>query len=198
MGNLHWVPDAVSDEAAVFVELLAEALRIAEQLHVRPSTRAVVMGLGRLGQLCARVLALTGAEVLGVTRSAEKRALLPAGIASAHPDEAPAGWADVVVDCTGSPAVLQQATRLVRPQGTIVLKTTVHEPLPQSPVPWVIDEVHVVGSRCGPFAPALRLLAQGVVDPRPLITAQLPLEEGEAALDLAARPGSLKVLLRGA
>lgn len=193
--NLHRVPDGVPDESAVFVEPLAAALRIAEQLHVRPSSRVIVLGLGRLGQLCARVLALTGAAVVGVTRSAEKRALLPAGIGRCHPDEAEPG-ADFVVDTTGSRAGLALSTSLVRPEGTIVLKTTVHDPLPQSPTPWVINEVRLVGSRCGPFAPALRLLETGAVDPRPLITADLPLVEGEAALQKAAEPGSIKVLLR--
>ena len=193
--NLHPVPDRVPDEAAVFVEPLAAALRITDQIHVRPTERVLVLGLGRLGQLCARVLALTGAEVVGVNRSAEKRALLPPGIGRCHPDEAPPG-ADVVVDCTGSPAGLQLATRLVRPSGTIVLKTTVHEPLPQPPTPWVIDEVRIVGSRCGPFAPALRLLESGAVDPRPLISAERSLGDGLAALVAAGRPGALKVLLR--
>lgn len=193
--NLHRVPDGVPDEAAVFVEPLAAAIRITEQLHIRPSSRVIVLGLGRLGQLCARVLALTGAEVIGVTRSAEKRALLPPGIGRCHPDDAEGG-ADVVVDTTGSRAGLSMATALVRPQGTIVLKTTVHDPLPQSPTPWVINEVQIVGSRCGPFAPALRLLETGAVDPRPLITASLPLSEGGAALDKAATPGAIKVLLR--
>jgi alcohol dehydrogenase len=193
--NLHRVPDAVADEAAVFVEPLAAALRITEQLHIRPSDRVIVLGLGRLGQLCARVLALTGAAVVGVSRTAQKRALLPAGIDRAAPD-AVVGGADVVVDCTGSPGGLKLATGLVRAGGTIVLKTTVHEPLPQSPTPWVIDEVRIVGSRCGPLAPALRLLATGAVDPRPLISAELPLSAGVAALEVAARPGTLKVLLR--
>lgn len=195
--NLHPVPDAVPDESAVFVEPLAAALRITEQIHVRPSDRVLVLGLGRLGQLCARVLALTGADVVGVTRSPEKRALLPPGIGRCHPDEAPPG-ADVVVDCTGSPAGLQLATRLVRPAGTIVLKTTVHDPLPQPPTPWVIDEVKIVGSRCGPFAPALRLMASGAVDPRPLISAAHTLGDGLDALDAARKPGALKVLLRNA
>jgi alcohol dehydrogenase len=197
--NLHVVPDGVSDEAAVFVEPLAAACRIAEQVHVRPSHRVVVLGLGRLGQLCARVLALTGAAVTGVSRSAAKRALLPAGLPAAAPDDVDGlAGADMVVDCTGSPDGLALATRIVRPGGTLVMKTTVHDLGAVTPTAWVVDEVTLVGSRCGPFAPALRLLAAGLVDPTPLITARLPLEDGVAALALAARPGALKVLLDAA
>ncbi len=193
--NLVVVPDAVPDEAAVFVEPLAAAVRIIEQVHIHPQDQVIVLGLGRLGQLCARVLSLTGAQVIGASRSAGKRALLPAGIEAVHPDALTAG-ADVVVDCTGAPAGLPLATRLVRAGGTIVLKTTVHAPLPQSPTPWVIDEVTLVGSRCGPFAPALRLLERGLIDPAPLISARVALMDGVEAMRLAASPGTLKVLLQ--
>ncbi len=196
VSNLHRVPSTVSDDAAVFVEPLAAACEILEQLHLRPSARVVVLGLGRLGQLCARVLALTGAEVVGVSRSAARLELLPPGVVRVTLDDASdhAG-ADVVVDCTGNSEGLGLATRLVRPRGTIVLKTTIHGQSAQSPTPWVIDEVTVIGSRCGPVEPAIRLLESGVVDPRPLITARLPLSRGVEALALAADPRSVKVLL---
>lgn len=194
--NLHVVPDAVSDEAAVFVEPLAAACRIVEQVHVRPGDRVVVLGLGRLGQLCARVLALTGADVSGVARSSAKLDLLPPWIRAVPASQVvELAGADVVVDCTGSPDGLATATRLVRPGGTLVMKTTVHDLGPASPTAWVVDEVTLVGSRCGPFAPALRLLAAGLVDPTPLITATLPLESGLDALERARAPGGLKVLL---
>jgi len=195
-GNLHLVPEGVSDDAAVFVEPLAAACRILEQVHVRPGDRVVVLGLGRLGQLCARVLALTGAQVTGVSRSVHKLDLLPPSVQAvdaADVDDLP--LADVVVDTTGAAKGLRQATARVRPGGTLVLKTTVHEAEGLSPTPWVIDEITVVGSRCGPFAPALRLLAAGLVDPTPLISARYPLAEGVDALAHAARPGVLKVLL---
>ncbi|PKN53793.1 MAG: alcohol dehydrogenase [Deltaproteobacteria bacterium HGW-Deltaproteobacteria-14] len=195
LGNLHAVPDAVSDAAAVFVEPLAAALEILEQVHVRPSDRVVVLGTGRLGQLCARVLALTGAEVTGVGRDPGRLKLLPPGIARRRPDELAPGRADVVVDCTGAAEGLSLATTLVRPRGTVVLKTTVHDPAPQLPTPWVIDEIHLVGSRCGPFAPALRLLASGAVDPTPLITARYPLARADEALAAAALRDHVKVLI---
>lgn len=194
IGNLHLVPDAVSDEAAVFVEPLAAACQILEQVHVRPSHRVVVIGAGRLGQLCARVLNRTGADVRVLGRSKPRLDLLPASLPrTTDPADLPA--ADVVVDCSGAADGLTLAGRLVRPRGTIVLKTTVHDAAPPSPNPWVIDEVTVVGSRCGPFAPALRLLASGEVDPTPLVTGRYPLARGVEALAAAARPEHVKVVL---
>lgn len=194
--NLVLVPDGVSDEAAVFVEPLAAALQILEQVAVRPSQRVVVLGAGRLGQLCVRVLALTGAEVELVARRPEALALLPKGVRGVLTDACQeVAGADLVVDCTGQAEGLALATRLVRPRGTVVLKTTTHLPAQASPNAWVIHEVTVVGSRCGPFEPALRLLERGLVDPTPLITARYALNDGLAALERAACPGALKVLI---
>lgn len=196
LANLRPVPDAVEDEAAVFVEPLAAACRILEQVHLRPSDRAFVLGLGRLGQLVCRVLALTGAEVVGVGRSEAKRALLPVAIPALRPEEAALlPPADLVVDCTGQSSGLALARALLRPQGALVLKSTVHDLGEADPTGWVVDEITVIGSRCGPFEPALRLLAAGAVDPTPLISERLPLSRGLEALALAARPGALKVLL---
>jgi alcohol dehydrogenase len=195
VGNLHVVPEGVSDEAAVFVEPLAAALEILEQVQVRPSTRVAVLGVGRLGQLVCRVLALTGAQVAGISRNPTRLELLPAGVERLTLAEADAALgADLVVDCTGSADGLATATRLVRPRGTLILKTTVHAPEAVTPIPWVLDEITVIGSRCGPFAPALRLLERGLVDPTPLISASFPLDRGVEALEHAA--GAVKVLLR--
>ncbi len=192
--NLHLVPDEVTDEAAVFVEPLAAACQILEQVHVKPSHRVVVLGVGRLGQLCARVLALTGADVHALSRNPDRLKYLPAGIGR-HESAGTVPVADLVVDCTGNPAGLELATSLVRAGGTIVLKTTVHDPTPQTPTPWVIDEVTLIGSRCGPFEPALRLLASGLVDPRDLITSRYALQDSPQALLAAASRDELKVLL---
>jgi alcohol dehydrogenase len=195
--NLHLVPEHVPDEAAVFVEPLAAACEILEQVHVRPSDQVVVLGVGRLGQLVARVLALTGARVTAVSRNPDRLTLLPPSILRATPDEAGrAAGADLVVDCTGSAEGLEQATSLVRPRGTIVMKTTIHDTGRLTPIPWVINEVTLVGSRCGPFEPALRLLASGAVDPTPLITHRYALQDGVEALAMAASRAGVKVLLR--
>lgn len=196
LGNLHPVPDGVPDEAAVFVEPLAAALAIVDQTHVRPTERVAVLGTGRLGLLCAAVLALTGAEVWGVGRNPATRALLPRSVRPAAPDDARGQRFDVVVDATGSADGLALATALVRPRGRVVLKTTVHDLGATNPTGWVIDEITLIGSRCGPFDPALRLLAAGLVDPRPLISARLPLARGVEALARAAEPGAVKVLLQ--
>lgn len=194
--NLHPVPDGVSDEAAVFTEPLAAACEVLQQVHVQPTDRVAVLGVGRLGQLVARVLALTGAQVYGVSRNPDRLDLLPPGVVRLHSDEvAAAAGCDVVVDCTGSAQGLEQATALVRPRGTVVMKTTVHDPGALSPIPWVIDEVTLVGSRCGPFEPALRLLASGAVDPTPLVTHWFSLDDGIDALTAAAARDSVKVLL---
>lgn len=193
MGNLFGVPDAVSDAAAVFVEPLAAACQILQQVHVRPSDRVVVLGSGRLAQLCARVLALV-ADVTVVGRNAATLARLPDHIRKAPADDV--RGADFVVDCTGTSDGLALASSLVRPRGTIVLKTTTHDLGRASPTAWVIDEITVVGSRCGPFAPALRLLAAGLVDPTPLIDAEFHLSDGVSALSAAASPGALKILVR--
>ncbi len=206
VANLHEVPEGVADAAAVFVEPLAAALEILEQIHVRPSERVVVLGAGRLGQLCARVLALAGARVAVVSRNAARLTLLPVGIErrtlASLDNEGPlfggldaSSAADIVVDATGSADGLALATRLVRPRGTIVLKTTVHDAGALAPTPWVIDEIRLVGSRCGPFAPALRLLASGAIDPRPLISARYALKDGVAALAAAGSVEHVKVLL---
>ncbi len=194
VANLHPVPDAVPDAAAVFVEPLAAALEILEQVHVRPSDRVVVLGPGRLGQLCARVLALTGAHVTVVGRSAGRLSLLPPGIHGTVDPQRAAG-ADLVVDCTGSAGGLELAARLTRPRGTLVLKTTVHGQTTGSPTPWVLDELTVVGSRCGPFPPALRLLASGAIDPTNLVTGRFALTAGVEALEAASSGEHVKVLL---
>jgi alcohol dehydrogenase len=196
--NLYAVPDAVRDDLAVFTEPLAAACEILEQVAIRPTARVVVLGDGKLGLLVAAVLCLTGAELTLVGRHPTKMAIAAEwGISTRAADRPlPDHSIDIVVECTGSSDGYREALRLVRPRGILVLKSTYHGELTVNMSALVVDEITVVGSRCGPFAPALRLLAAGTVDPRPLITARYPLEEGEAALAHAARPGVLKVLLR--
>jgi threonine dehydrogenase-like Zn-dependent dehydrogenase len=197
--NLHVVPDNVSDQAAVFTEPLAAALRIQEQIDLRPADRVVVLGDGKLGQLVARSLAGAGCELVVQGRSHQRRGmalLREAGIATAVAGEVPPRRADVVVECTGSPAGFDQALGLLRPEGVLVLKSTYANPGAINLSRVVVDEIRVVGSRCGPFQPALRALASGAMDPLPLIDAVYPLAEGLAALEHAAARSVLKVLLR--
>ena len=199
--NLHLVPDAVPTDMAVFTEPVAAAYQIPEQLSLARTDRVVVLGDGRLGNLCAQVLAQMCDAVLVVGKHPEKLALLEAlGIRTALLAELPNDpvadrAADIVVDCTGSDTGLPTALGLVRPRGTIVLKTTVagSQQLPWAPV--VIDEVTIVGSRCGPFDRALAALEDRSMSVLPLISARFDLSDGVTAIDAAKQRGALKVLL---
>lgn len=196
VANLHAVPDGVSDEAAVFAEPLAAAFEILEQVHVVPGARAIVLGDGKLGLLVAMVLHGAGLEVTAVGRHADKLAhLARLGIATTHADAPLAGFADLVVEATGTAAGLARAIALTRPRGTLVLKSTVAAPSELHLAPLVIHELTVVGSRCGSFAPALRALGHHGVPVEPLISARFPLREALRAFETAARPGVLKVLV---
>ena len=195
--NLHPVPDSIPDDVAVFTEPVAAAFQIPAQLEIRKTDRIVVLGDGRLGNLCAQVLASIADDVLVVGKHAEKLGLLEAlGVKTALlDDELPARAADVVVECTGSESGLPTALTLVRPRGTIVLKTTVAGTQTLAWAPFVIDEVTLVGSRCGPFDRALEALEKGLVDVQPLIADRFNLSNGLMALQRAQQKGVLKVLL---
>ena len=195
--NLHPVPDNVTDEMAVFTEPLAAALEILEQVPIRPADRVLLVGAGRLGQLIARVLKLAGCELGVVARHPAHQDLLHGcGVRTLDEREVALARWDVVVEATGSPAGFAVARRAVRPRGTMVLKSTYAGELAVDFSAIVVDEINLVGSRCGPFAPALRLLAAGLVDPTPLVAARHRLDEAVAAFGQAAQPGVLKVLLK--
>ena len=195
--NLHEVPEGIPDEAAVFTEPLAAALEVQEQVGVGPQDRVVVVGDGKLGNLVAQTLALTGCALTVVGRHAAKLALLEErGIATGSADAIRAGQADIAVECTGNPEGFELARSAVRPRGTIVLKSTYAGRTSLDISRIVVDEVTLVGSRCGPFAPALRLLAEGRVDVAPLVHARFPLADAVAAFAEAARPDVLKVLVQ--
>ena len=195
--NLHRVPDAIPDDIAVFTEPVAAAFQIPAQIEIAGSERIVVLGDGRLGNLCAQVLASMADEVLVIGKHREKLALLDAmGLKTALlSDDLPQRSFDIVVDCTGSESGLPAALKLVRPRGTIVLKTTVAGTQTLAWAPFVIDEVTLVGSRCGPFDRALNALEHGLVDVEPLITDRFSLSNGMMALRRAQQKGVLKVLL---
>jgi threonine dehydrogenase-like Zn-dependent dehydrogenase len=190
--NLLLVPDGVPDGAAVFTEPLAAAFEILDQVGGVAGARAAVLGAGKLGLLVAQVLARAGADVVVAARHPSQRARA-ARLGVATGDPAPA--ADLVVDATGSADGLRQALALVRPRGTVVLKTTVAGQHRLDLAPAVINEITVVGSRCGRFPPALEALAGGGIAVEPMIDAVVALEEGVAGFERAAATGAMKILL---
>jgi threonine dehydrogenase-like Zn-dependent dehydrogenase len=194
--NLHALPPSVPDEVAVFTEPTAAALEIQQQIRIGPGDRVVVLGAGKLGTLVAQTLALTGCELTVATRDGRAPEVLRGGDVRLVPaSELPARRADVVVECTGEPGGFAVARAAVRPRGTLVLKSTHQGATPVDLSSLVVDELTLVGSRCGAFAPALELLASGRVDVDGLVAARLPLSDGLAAYARAAQPGALKVLL---
>lgn len=194
--NLHRVPDNVPTDVATFTEPVAAALEIQQQVTVSPAERVLVVGDGKLGQLVAQTLAITGCDLLVVGRHQEKLANLAArGIQTGLEDAVADRAFDVSVECTGNPAGFAIARRALRPRGTLVLKSTYAGQLTFDASSLVVDEITLIGSRCGPFPAALNLLASGQVDVEPLIHARYPLNEGLAAFERASTKGVLKVLL---
>ncbi len=199
LANLIPVPDDVPDETAVFTEPLAAALRIRDQLTIPPTARVAVVGPGRLGLLIAQVLALAGGDVTVLGRS-ERSLQLPRrlGLQTGAVEDAVDNGYDFVVEATGNEAGLAHALRLTRPLGTLVMKSTFAGAATVNLTKLVVDEITVVGSRCGPFEPALRLLSRRQVEVGALIEGEYPLRDGIAAMAHAAMPGTRKILLRPA
>jgi threonine dehydrogenase-like Zn-dependent dehydrogenase len=193
--NLHVLPDAVDDEAAVFVEPTAAACRILEQIAVHSRARVAVLGDGRMGLLVAQVLRTATPDVTVFGRHERKlQAAQALGLTTAPADIQVAAGSrfEIVVDVTGRPAGITRALELVRPRGTVVLKSTFHGEVSIVPWPIVVDEVALIGSRCGPFRTAIDLLASGAVQVKPLVSRVAGLHEHEAAFADARR--ALKVL----
>ena len=193
---LYPLPANIPDRWAVFTEPLAAACQVTEQIHLKPTDRVILLGDGKLGLLIAQVLQLTGCQLLVIGRHAEKLAILEKrGITTQLAGAPVEAGADVVVEATGSADGFALARTLVRPRGILVLKSTFHGDVSLNLSMVVVDEVTVIGSRCGPFPAALRLLEQRLVDVEPLIHAMYALDEGLAAFDHAQASGVLKVLL---
>jgi len=195
--NLHVVPDSLPDDIAVFTEPVAAAFEIPAQLSISRGDRIVVLGDGRLGNLCAQVLAGLSDHVVVVGKHPEKLALLDAlGIETTLlQDLVISRSADIVVDVTGSESGLPTALGIVRPRGTVVQKTTVAGRQTMAWAPIVIDEITLVGSRCGPFDRALDALAHGELDVSGLVSSRFDLSKGLEALEQAGSQPVLKVLL---
>lgn len=197
VANLLVVPANVPDETAVFTEPLAAALRIREQLPVRPTAKTAVVGPGRLGLLVAQVLRLAGTAVTVLGRQTESLKLpaqlgFTTGLAEEYPDNS----FDFVVEATGNEAGFAHSLRLIRPLGTLVLKSTFANRANLDLTKLVVAEITVVGSRCGPFEPALRLFSQEAVNVSALVEAEYSLRDALTAINHAAQPGVRKVLLR--
>ena len=198
--NLHRVPANVPDEAAVFVEPLAAACEIREQMNLNPGVRVIVLGDGRLGLLVAQVLKDAGARVALVGKHDWKLDLVRSwGIAALMDckNELRAASVPVVIEATGSPQGLREAFRLVEPRGTVVMKSTFHDPATFDATKLVVDEVTLVGSRCGDFTTALDLLQRNLISVQPLLTKVFPFEEGLEAFEYSQRTACLKVCLAG-
>ncbi len=195
--NLHVLPDSIATEEAVFTEPLAAALQILEQVSIPAGAEVAVLGDGKLGLLVAQVLAHQGLDVRLFGRHPEKlRIARAAGIATQVPGSpAPAAHYDWVVEATGSAQGLAEAVAMTRPRGTVIVKSTVHGMVKLDTASVVVNEITLLGSRCGRFEPALAMLERGGLRLREMISAHFRLAEAPRAFREAARPGTLKVLL---
>ena len=199
--NLLTVPDDIEDERAVFTEPLAAACGIVERARVEKGMRVAVVGDGKLGLLCAQALkALTGADVVLVGKHQSKLEIAKRrDIETSLVDELPRSAMrrfDVVFEASGAGAGFALALDMVRPRGTLVLKSTFHGATEINAARVVVDEISIVGSRCGRFAPALELLRRKAVDVQSLVSASFPLADGVRAMQRAADAGVLKVFLK--
>jgi threonine dehydrogenase-like Zn-dependent dehydrogenase len=197
--NLLPVPDEIPDEHAVFAEPLAAACSVLERVSVTEDTRVAVIGDGKLGLLCAQVLATTGAAVTLIGKHQSKLAIAERhGIETTTIDKAGTrkGTFEVAVEASGSPTGFSTALELLHPRGVLVLKSTFHGKTEIEAAPLVVNEISIIGSRCGRFAPALDLLKNGLIDVESLVTDEFPLSAGVEAMERAAEPGILKILLR--
>lgn len=195
--NLIKVPDALSDEAAVFAEPLAAAYEILDQVEFPPAVPVAVLGDGKLGLLVAAALRAEGVTVHHFGRHAAKLAFSQSlGAQVFCCVTPPAHNYDYVVDATGSPAGLAQAVGMARPRGTVILKSTVHGLIPVDTAPIIVNELTLIGSRCGRLEAAMVALEHGAIPVEKLVSAVYPLEKAVEAFEHAARPGVLKVLLK--
>ena len=195
--NIHVVPENIGDEEAVFVEPLAAAFEILTQLQLTPQDQVLVLGDGKLGNLCAQVLQLAGANVTAIGKHSDKLALLDnVGVRTLLLENWQPHLFDIVVEATGSSSGFELALSAVRPRGTLVLKSTIAGKHQVSLAPVVINEINVIGSRCGPFPRALAALAAKQISVTPSIEKIYNLSDGVLAVAHAGKPGARKILLR--
>ncbi len=193
--NLLEIPDEIPDRAAVFIEPLAAALEIAEQIRLEPEWGALIIGDGKLAALIAQTLRLHGINLLVAGKIPKKTALFSRWGIDTTLQTPPAASFDIVIEASGSPGGWENAVKAVKPRGTIVLKSTYHGALDFNPAPLVVNEITLLGSRCGRFPPAIRLLKQGLIETEPLISRVFPFEQILKAFEYAQNPQTFKALV---
>lgn len=197
--NLHVVPDSVSDDEAVFMEPVAAACEVIGQVNFSPRMKVAVLGDGKLGLLIAMALCQTGCELSIIGKHTKKMDVVadyPLAQVALESTESLHREFDVIVEATGSPAGWDLALKLLKPRGTLVLKSTFHGQIAFNPAPIVVDEITVVGSRCGRFEPAFQLLESKKIHPARLLQHCFPLDDALRAFEIAQQPGVLKVMLQ--
>lgn len=196
--NIIEIPSEITDEEAILIEPLAAALEILEQVHIKPADKIAVLGDGKLGLLISLVLSTTQADLVTIGKHENKLDILKQqGIKTKFLNDAnETKYYDIVVDATGSVDGFEKAVSLVKPRGIFVLKSTVAAEKPLNLAPIVIDEITIIGSRCGQFKPALRLLEKKILNLKPLITKIFPFDKAIEAFEFAQSKGVLKVILK--
>jgi threonine dehydrogenase-like Zn-dependent dehydrogenase len=195
-GNLSTIPENVADRTAVFTEPLAAALEIFEQVHIKPNSNVAVIGDGKLGQLIALVLNQYPCNLTVIGKHNEKlNQLKRKNIAVSLVEQGEHPPQDIVVECSGVPDGLHIANSILKPRGTVVLKSTYHGDFPFNTADWIINEINVVGSRCGLFQPAIQLLKKDMIDLDYLVSAVVHAQDGLKAFELAQKEKTFKVLI---
>ena len=196
ISNLYELPKNIDDKSAVFIEPLAAALEICEQIHLQPGVKVTVIGDGKLGQLIALVLNLYPVELTVIGKSQFKLdQLIEKNINVLQDDQVNLKPQDIVVECSGVSDGLQLANSILKPRGTLVLKSTYHDDFPFNPAIWIINEINLIGSRCGPFQPAIDLLKKNMIDPAYLISKVVQTKDGLGAFNLTQEKNVFKVLI---
>ena len=194
--NLHRIPSNVSIEAATFIEPLAAALEIQEQVNILPNSKVVVIGPGKLGRLIAMTMKLLPCDLTVVARTSQTaESLKDQGFQACTNGELEEHSYDLAIECTGNPSGFDDALKSLKPRGTLVLKSTYADKLTLDMASIVVNEINIVGSRCGPFDKAIKLLAEEKVDPTSLIHSSISFEHIIDGFEAAAQPGHLKVLV---
>jgi len=196
IGNIHALPDTISNDKAVFTEPLAAAMQILKQVNINSTNKVLIIGAGRLGQLIARVIQQQHCDLQVVVKYDDQKELLDdLGIQTISESNVTLGKFDIVVDASGSKSGIDTALKAVRPRGIVVMKSTTADTMNVNLSQIVVNEVTIIGSRCGPFKPVLTLLETEKIDPLTMISARYPIGSGLTAFQKAVEPGVMKVII---